>query len=96
MRPVLQFCTVVVGVTALITGVGAILGAVIWTLVGVWTDSQQPPWALALTGVRTLGFYFFIWAPGTGLVVATICEHRRRQTGAARRPNLDGPTLDRG
>ncbi len=78
MKPVLQFCTVVVWVTALITAVGAILGAAIWTLVGAWSGSPQEPWALALTGIRTLGFYFFIWAPGTGIVIATIREYRRR------------------
>lgn len=77
-RPALQFGIVVVWVTALITGVGAILGAAIWPLVGVWTGSQHALWELALTGVRTLGFYFFIWAPGSGIVVATIREYRRR------------------
>ncbi len=85
MKPVLQFCIVVLWVTALITGVGAILGATIWTLVGVWTGSAQEPWALALTGIKTLGFYFFIWAPGTGIVIATIREHRRRITTAPKR-----------
>ncbi len=87
MKPVLQFCIVVVWVTALITGLGAMLGAAIWTLVGAWRGSSQEPWALALTGIRTLGFYFFIWAPGTGIVIATIREHRRRQGPSSRRPN---------
>lgn len=77
-NPILQFCIVVVWVAALITGTGAILGVAIWTLVGVWTGSQYPVWELALTGARTLGFYFFIWAPGTGIVIATIREWRRR------------------
>ncbi len=85
MKPIVQFCTVVVWVTALITGVGAILGAAIWTLVGAWTGSSQEPWALALTGIRTLGFYFFIWAPGTGIVIATIREYRRRHSAEGNR-----------
>ncbi len=83
LRPVLQFCVVFVWVTTLITAVGAILGAALWPLVGIWTGTQQPLWELALAGLRTLGFYFFIWAPGTGIVVATIRE-RRRRTAAGR------------
>jgi hypothetical protein len=81
MKPVVQFVIVTLWVTALITSVGAILGAAIWPLVGLWTGSREPLWSLALAGVRTLGFYFFIWAPGTGIVIATIREHRRRQSG---------------
>ncbi len=79
MKPVLQFVIVTLWVTALITGTGAILGAALWPLVGAWAGSQQAPWELALTGARTLGFYFFIWAPGTGIVIAVIREHRRRK-----------------
>ena len=79
MKPVLQFCMVVVGVTVLITATGAILGAALWPLVGAWAGSRTPLGDLALTGARTLGFYCFIWAPGTGIVVATIREHRRRR-----------------
>lgn len=77
-RPVLQFLVVFLWVTGLITFVGAILGAAIWPLVGLAVGSMQEPWQLALTGARTLGFYFFIWAPGTGIVIATIREWRRR------------------
>lgn len=80
-KPVIQFIVVTLWVTALITSVGAILGAAIWTLVGVWTGSAHPAWELALTGARTLGFYFFIWAPGTGIVIATIHWWRRRHPG---------------
>ncbi|MBK8475225.1 MAG: hypothetical protein IPL39_02645 [Opitutaceae bacterium] len=77
-NPVVQFLVVFVWVTALITSVGAILGAAIWPLVGLALGSRHEPWQLALTGVRTLGFYFFIWAPGTGIVIASIREWRRQ------------------
>ena len=80
-RPVLQFFTVFLWVTGLITFVGSILGAAIWPLVGLAVGSLQEPWQLALTGIRTLGFYFFIWAPGTGIVIATVREWRRRHPG---------------
>jgi hypothetical protein len=81
-RAILQFLVVTIWVTTLITSVGAILGAALWVLVGVWTGSSREPWELALAGMRTLGFYFFIWAPGTGLVIATIHEWRRRHPPA--------------
>ncbi len=84
-RAVLQFAIVVLWVSTAITLVGAILGAALWPLVGAWAGARREPWELALTGARTLGFYFFIWAPGTGIVVATIHEHRRRQARPAGR-----------
>jgi len=77
-RRVRQFVVVVIWVTALITCTGAILGAGIWPLVGLLAGASQPPDALVLTGAKTLGFYFFLWAPGTGIVVAAIREWRRR------------------
>lgn len=82
MKPVLQFCALTLGVTAFITGTGALLGAALWPLIGAWAGGRIPLGDLALTGARTLGFYFFIWAPGTGIVLATIREHRRRQRRA--------------
>lgn len=81
-RPVVQFLVVFCRVTAAITAVGAILGAALWPLVGLCTGSQRQLWELALAGVRDLGFYCFIWAPGTAIVVATIREHRRRHPHA--------------
>lgn len=83
-HPVAQFLVVFLWVTALITLTGAVLGAAIWPLAGLVFDSGREPGELALTGLRTLGFYFFIWAPGTGIVVATIKEWRRQhpETGA--------------
>jgi hypothetical protein len=77
-RPVRQFVVVVAWVTALITATGAILGAAIWPLVGMLAGTATRPDALVLTGAKTLGFYFFLWAPGTGFVVALIREWRRR------------------
>ncbi|MFT3829232.1 MAG: hypothetical protein QM691_05935 [Opitutaceae bacterium] len=82
MKHVLQFAFVFLWVTAAITSVGAILGAAIWPLVGLWAGTQKQPWELALAGGRDLGFYFFVWAPGTAIVVATIREYRRRHPAA--------------
>jgi hypothetical protein len=83
-HPVARFLVVFLWVTASITFAGAVLGAAIWPLAGLVFGSDREPGALALAGLRTLGFYFFIWAPGTGIVVATIKEWRRRhpETGA--------------
>lgn len=80
-HPVVRFLVVFLWVTALITFVGSILGAAVWPLAGLVFGSRHEPGELALTGLRTFGFYFFIWAPGTGIVVATIKEWRRRHPG---------------
>ncbi len=82
MRPALQFCLVALGVTVALTAVGALLGAAIWPLVGLWVGTQKQAGELALAGGRDLGFYFFVWAPGTAIVVATIREYRRRHPAA--------------
>lgn len=81
-RPLVQFLVVFCWVTAAITAVGALLGAAIWPLVGLCAGTPKPFGQLALSGLRDLGFYFFIWAPGTAIVVATIREHRRRHPHA--------------
>src|SRR5512141_1280034 len=94
-RQVRQFIVVTVWVTALITTTGAILGAAIWPLAGLLAGATTRPDALVLTGARTLGFYFFLWAPGTGLVVALMREWRRRHPegdGKASQTTPGGPT----
>lgn len=68
----------VLAVTLAITAAGAVLGAVLFPLIGRIAGSETAVGALALRGVKELGFYFGIWAPGIGIVVATIREWRRR------------------
>ena len=83
MKTAVGFLLTMLWVTALITLTGAILGAGIFPLVGLIAGSTTDPGALALAGVKTLGFYFFLWAPGSGVVVAVIREWRRRHPHTA-------------
>lgn len=69
----------VILVTALI---GAVLGAVTFPLVGLVVDTGYSLGKLALNGMRILGFYFGIWAPGLALVLTVKREYEARQTAA--------------
>ena len=64
--------------TAGTIAVGAALGTVIFPLVGWLAGLEHTPGNLALTGARTLGFYFMIWAPGLALVLTVKNEYERR------------------
>ena len=58
------FLFTVIGIVAL----GALLGAIIFPLVGRLIGSHKTTAELVVFGARTLGFYFFVWAPGIALV----------------------------
>ena len=62
-----------------IIALGAVLGMVIFPAVGLIAGSEKPASVLALTGARTLGFYFMVWAPGIGLVLTVKNEYERRR-----------------
>lgn len=48
---------------------GTVLGAVLFPLIGKLIGAQFTVGELALTGAKTLGFYFMLWAPGLALVL---------------------------
>ncbi len=58
------FFFTVLGIVAL----GALLGAIIFPLAGRLGGSHKTTAELVLFGAKTLGFYFFVWAPGIALV----------------------------
>ncbi len=66
-----------------IVAVGAVLGAAVFPLVGSLAGMDKSAGELALTGARTLGFYFMVWAPGVGIVLTVKNEYERRQKKAA-------------
>jgi hypothetical protein len=51
-----------------IVALGALLGAVIFPIVGQLGGARKSAAELALFGAKTLGFYFMVWAPGIALV----------------------------
>jgi hypothetical protein len=71
----LHFLVWTLGIIAL----GAALGSVIFPVVGLIAGIEKPAGDLALTGARTLGFYFMVWAPGIGLVLTVKNEYERRR-----------------
>lgn len=73
----LQFAGTVLGVTVALAAAGAVLGAVIFPLVGALNGSSKSLPDLALWGAKDVGFYVFIWAPGIGITYAVIREWRR-------------------
>ena len=48
--------------TAGVTALGAVLGAIVFPLFGLLSDTDKTPGELMVTGMRILGFYFLIWA----------------------------------
>lgn len=66
-----------------ITLLGAIMGAVVFPVVGVIWETGYTPLQLALNGVKILSFFFGIWAPGIGLVLTVKAAYEARQTGGS-------------
>lgn len=58
---------------------GAVLGMLIYPLLGRVAGLNRASGELALTGLRTLAFYFLMWAPGIALVVTVKREYEARQ-----------------
>jgi hypothetical protein len=65
--------------TFLMVAAGALLGAVLFPVIGALAGKASPSGALALAGARNLGFYALVWAPGTAIVLTVILEARRRR-----------------
>lgn len=69
-----------------VIALGAVLGAAIFPLVGRLAGLEKSVGELALTGARTLGFYFMVWAPGLSLVLTVKNEYERRRRQSAGEP----------
>lgn len=57
---------------------GALVGATVFPLFGLIFETGRSPTELAFNGVKILGFYGFIWAPGVALVVTVKREYEAR------------------
>lgn len=64
-----------------ITLTGAVLGALIFPLFGVFVDTGKTPLELTIQGIKTLGFFFGIWAPGTALVITVKKVYEAKRAG---------------
>lgn len=63
---------------------GALLSVIVYPLGGALLGAERSGGQLALTGLRTLGFYFSIWAPGIAIVLTVKREYEARQAPAHR------------
>jgi hypothetical protein len=63
---------------------GALLSVIVYPLGGALLGAERSGGQLALTGLRTLGFYFSIWAPGIAIVLTVKREYEARQASADR------------
>ena len=62
-----------------ITLTGAVLGAIVFPLVGVFIDTGRTPLELMINGIKMIGFFFGIWAPGTALVLTVKKVYEAKQ-----------------
>ncbi len=63
---------------AVIVAAGALLGAGLFPLAGLWFRTGLTPAQLVQNGARLGSFYFFLWAPGTAVVLCVMRAYRRR------------------
>jgi hypothetical protein len=73
----LLFLKWTIGVTAL----GAVVGAIVFPLVGLIWDTPYTPSELVMNGIKILGFFFGIWAPGIGLVMTVKAVYEAKKAG---------------
>lgn len=68
--------------TATITAGGALVGAIVFPVIGMIAGTPGGPTDHLLAGIKNLGFLTFVWAPGISIVLAfdhAYKRHRSRQ-----------------
>lgn len=77
-----------------LVALGALLGAIIFPLAGRLGGSHKTTAELVLFGAKTLGFYFFVWAPGIALVREFMRAAKQKtevkRTGGTPSPEVGG------
>lgn len=68
------------GYTLGIIGLGTILGAILFPLVGHLAGVDKTTLSLISMGIYDGGFYAMIWAPGTALVICVYLAGEARKT----------------
>jgi hypothetical protein len=58
------------------------IGAVLFPLVGLAAGADYTVAAMVRAGIRNLGFYFFIWAPGVSIVICVMQYREKRRAEA--------------
>lgn len=76
--------------SVIITAGGAVVGAVVFPVVGTLAGMDMTGAAMALSGARQIGFLTFIWAVGIAIVMAFQHAYRRRRRTA--QPAVSSPS----
>ncbi len=91
LRTGLFYCGYVLLWSTMITLGGALVGSVIFPVVGSLAGMDLTAGEMARNGARQLGFLTFIWAVGIAIVMAFQRAHRLRH---AQRPAGSSPAND--
>ncbi len=78
-RSIVFYSAYVLGWTTAISTGGAVLGAIIFPIVGTLAGMDMTVPAMIKSGARQIGFLTFIWAFGIAVVMAFQHAHRRRR-----------------
>ncbi len=88
LRWPLYFLAWTLGITAL----GVIVGAVVYPIIGLAFSLDYTLRELVLNGIKAIGFYFGIWAPGIALVMTV---KKAYETNKARTETAPDPATKR-
>lgn len=69
---------------------GVVVGAVAFPLVGWVVGMERETRELAVTGMKTLGFFFTVWSPGIALVWTVKQAYEAKARKARARVGADG------
>lgn len=64
----------------MITAGGAIVGAIVFPIIGLIAAMPGGPTAHMLAGIKNLGFLTFVWAPGISIVLAFDHAYKRHRS----------------
>jgi hypothetical protein len=84
---VLFYVGYVLGWTVAISAGGAVVGAILFPLVGLLIGKDMTVSAMILSGARQIGFLTFIWAFGIAVVMAFQRAYKRRHSHPVRPPS---------
>ena len=77
-RSILFYIGYVLGWTAAISAGGAVVGAILFPIVGSLIGKEMTVTAMILSGARQIGFLTFIWAFGIAVVMAFQRAYKKR------------------
>ena len=65
-----------------VTAIGALAGGIVFPILGAIFDWERGWEELAMNGIKNIGFWAFIWAPGIAIVRCIMRAYRERHPDA--------------